>query len=279
MLYDKNGAVYTLDHEHDGTAYVRPMVKVVTQATGYNGDSFHEEEDYEPASYLISMDRSELFNSPPIEEVNEDLASKKAELAALKADAEREIREINAERSAIKSDLRHAKHQLDMWMGKHRVMMDLGKLLDGQILYPLSVRKNSYHHSREIPYIPKMERLDLLTVSAGDFEKGQKWTIKKYSSDSYGNPFRFFDTEEERSAVISSEFDEVCEAFRKKPNFETAGYTTTTSLNYGTLMKWVKTHPALTIPADIEAMKDENDAKVVEDKKAALKAQLEELSA
>lgn len=51
-LYDKTGAAFKLDHEHDGTLYVRPLVKVVTQ-TNY-GDDFHEEEDFEPAAYIVA---------------------------------------------------------------------------------------------------------------------------------------------------------------------------------------------------------------------------------
>ena len=57
-LYDKTGAAFSLDHEIDGTAYVRPMVKVFTQS-GY-GDDVHEYEDVEPANYLVAADRSDL---------------------------------------------------------------------------------------------------------------------------------------------------------------------------------------------------------------------------
>lgn len=45
-LYDKTGAAFSFDHEHEGTAYVRPLVKVVIQSS--YGDDMHEEEDYEP---------------------------------------------------------------------------------------------------------------------------------------------------------------------------------------------------------------------------------------
>lgn len=30
-LYDKTGAAFSFDHEHNGTLYVRPLVKVVMQ--------------------------------------------------------------------------------------------------------------------------------------------------------------------------------------------------------------------------------------------------------
>lgn len=276
-LYDRTGAIFSLDHEHGGTAYVRPFVKVMVQS--YYGDDVEESEDSEPADYLVAMDRSALFDAPPLAVVNEEVAAKQAELDALKAEAKKAVREINSERSAAERHLESAKRQLAEWMENHRVMLDLGKLLDGQILYPLSVRENHYHHGREIPRIPEMRSVGLLTVASGDFEKGQKWVCKRYSSDCYGNPFRFYDTEEERDAVIRAEFDAACQSFRKAPNFDTTTWSTGTTLHYGTLLEWVKTHPSLTIPADIEGLKAAHDAKLVEARKAMLAAELAKIEA
>jgi hypothetical protein len=73
--------------------------------------------------------------------------------------------------------------------------------------------------------------------------------------------------------VIRSEFNATCDAFRKNPNF-TVDCHTGTRLHYGTLLKWVETHPALTIPDDIKAMKAEHEAEVVRAKKAKLAAEL-----
>lgn len=271
-LYDKTGAAFSLDHEHEGTAYVRPLVKVFLQF-GY-GDDLHEEEDYEPAQYLVSMDRTSLFDAPPLAAINEEVAAKQSELDALKAEAKKALREINSQRSAAERELQAAKLQLDRWMESHRVMMDLGKLLDGQVLYPLSVSENHYHHARDIPRIPSMRYAAYLALTSGDFEDGKAWVCKRYGNDSYGSPFQFFDTEEERSAVIRSEFDATCAKFRERPNFDTTTYTTTTTLHYGTLLEWVKVHPSLSIPEDIKAMKTANDAEIVERRKAALAAEL-----
>lgn len=272
ILYDKAGGAFSLDHEYDGTAYMRPMVKVVMQSS--YGDDFHETEELEPAEYLVAMARSELFDAPPVAVIDEELAAKRAELDALKADAQKVVRGITSARSAAERELQTAQRQLDSWMKTHRVMMDLGKLLDGQVLYPLSVRKNPYHHSREIPRIPTMRNAKYLAIDSGDFEKGQKWVCRQYGSDNYGCPFRFFDTEEERAAEIRAEFDEACEAFRAKPNFETTGHTTLTTLHYGTLMEWVERHPALAIPDDIEAMKTAADADLIEKRRVKLAAEL-----
>lgn len=275
-LYDKTGAAFSLDHEHNGKAYVRPMVKAITQY-GY-GDDVHEDEGYEPAAYLVEMDRADLFDAPPIVALNADIVAKAAELEALRAEAKKVISELKSERSKAEYQLADAKRKLDEWMKTHKGMIDLGKLLDGQVLYPLSVSQNSYHYARNIPHIPEMKKIGRLFVEGGDFEKGKEWRAQRYMSDIYDTPFQFFDTAEERAAVIQAEFDATCDAFRKAPNFEVDIYTTT-RLHYGTLLEWVKTHPALSIPDDIKAMKADHEAEVVRAKKAALAAQLAAMEA
>lgn len=275
-LYDKTGAAFKLDHEHNGTLYVRPLVKVVMQ-TNY-GDDYHEEEDFEPAAYIVAKDEAELFYAPPIPAVEAELVAKQAELDALKAERKKVVSELWSEKSAAEHELSTAKMQLERWMETHRVMMDLGKLLDGQVLYPLSVGKNHYHHARDIPRIPEMRSASYLSITSGNFESGQKWVAKKYAQDTYSIPFMFFDTYEERAAAIQSEFDAACQAFRQKPDFTVDIYTTT-NLHYGTLLEWVKTHPALSIPDDIKEMKAAHDAALVEQRKAALAAELAAISA
>lgn len=271
-LYDKTGAAFRLDHVHESIVYVRPLVKVVMQ-TNY-GDDFHEEEDFEPAAYIVAKAEEELFYAPPIPAVEAELVAKQAEIDALKAEGEKAVRDIKSQRTIAERELYTAKTQLESWMKTHRVMIDLGKLLDGKVLYPLSVRYNSYHGAREIPYIPTMRHASYLALTSGNFEDGKKWVCKDYGNDTYGSPFQFFDTNEERAAVIRSEFDVTCAKFREKPNFDTTSHTYTTTLHYGTLQRWVETHPALSIPEDIQAMKSANDAELVERRKAALAAEL-----
>jgi hypothetical protein len=276
-MYDKTGAAFRFDHEHDGMAYVRPLVKVFVQS-GYDDDE-REHEGYEPAGYLVAMDRSSLFDAPPLAVVNDEVVAKQVELEALKADAKKVVRDINSQRSAAERELQAAKHQLDSWMQSHRVMMDLGNLLDGKVLYPLSVRENGYHHAREIPRIPEMRNSAYLAIHSGNFEKGQKWVARQHGIDTYGSPFCFFDTEEERASVILYEFEATCHKFRENPNFDTTSYTSSTRLHYGTLLEWVKTHPSLSIPEDIKASKAVDDAALVEQRKAALAAELAAIEA
>ena len=277
-LYDKAGSVFLFDHEHDGTVYVRPMIKVMVQSTNYYGDDINEEETTEPAPYLVTKNRDELFDEPPRRELDADIAAKKDEIAKLQGEASKALDAIRAEKQKAEWELTAAKRQLEDWMKTHKGMIDLGKLLDGKILYPLSVEENPYHGARSIPRIPKMKDIGGLRVDGGDFEKGKEWRARYYLSDHYNTDFQFFDTEEERAAVIQSEFEATCARFRQKPDFTVDIYTTT-NLHYGTLLDWVKKHPALSIPDDIKAMKASNDAHLVEQRKAKLAAELAAMSA
>lgn len=278
MLYDKTGAAFVLDHEIDGTSYVRPMVKVVMQSTTYSGDDFHESEGFEPADYLVARNTSELFAAPPVAQVDQKVAKLQAEIARLIADHKKTCREIAAAERAATNALDAAKRQLSAWMTEHKVMMDLGKLLNGNVLYPLSVSGNHYHKARDIPKIPDMRGAKYLSMHSGNFEKGQKWVCNQYGHDHYGSPFMFFDTEEERAAVIASEFATTCDCFRANPSFGDPSYTTTTRLSYTTLQEWVKTHPALSIPDDIIAAKVADDEAKVEARRAKLAAEIASLT-
>jgi hypothetical protein len=272
-LYDKTGRAYALDHEHDGLAYVRPLVKVIIQTSNYRGDDFSEDEDLEPADYLISMDRADLFDAPPVAALNADIEAKKEELQALKAEHARTLRETTKLRESAERELEAAKRRLEDWNAKHRTMIELGRMLDGAVLYPLSLKERA----TDIPRIPTMRHARYLSLRGGDFEKGQKWTLETYSRDYYGTPFRFFDTEEERFAVILEQFEKVCQAFREKPDF--SGRDLGSTPNYRRLEEWVKAHPSLTIPDDIEEMKRNHDAELVEQRKAKLAEELAALEA
>lgn len=201
-------------------------------------------------------------------------AAARATLKSIQADAAKEARRLCAERNSAENELRTAQRQLAEWMTKHQPMIELGKLLDGKVLFPLSVAENRYHGGREIPSIPKMSEIGRLELLSGNFEKGQAWKIKRHLSDHYGSPFRFYDTDADRSAVIASEFADTCTLFRKHPNFDTTSHTSGTTLHYGTLTKWVEVHPALSIPEDIEAMKLANDAKLSAARRVKLAAEL-----
>lgn len=279
LLYDKEGSIFALDHEHEGRAYVRPMVLVIEREAGFDGTLHDETEDYEPAEYLVAVDRADLFEAPPIQVLDEEIVARQSRIGALKEDAARIVSKLKADRCAAERELEAAKRKLGDWMKSHRVMLDLGKLLDGEVLYPLSVEKNFYHKSPSVPRIPSMKGAQYLAISGGDFEKGQKWIVKRHGRDCHDAPFRFYDTEEERAAAIRTEFDEACDAFRKSPNFETARHTSSTTLHFGTLKSWIEAHPSLSMPSDIEELKAEHDKLAADERRAKLQAQLDEIDA
>lgn len=270
MLFDKTGASFELDHEHDGTAFVRPMVKVVDEYGDHVGEDV--------ADYLVARPRGELFDAPPMTALSADIAEKAAELKALNNEVELEKRKAREELRRANAELESAKRQLYEWMGKHKVMIDLGKLIDGKTLYPLTVSLSPYHRGPEIPRIPEMRGVGYLELRGGDWETGKSWVCKQYATDSYGSPFQFFDTEEERAAVIAAEFEKACQAFRKSPDFSDGGRVHSTCLDFGRLTRWVEMHPALSIPDDIITMKAADDARKTEERKAKLAAELAEIS-
>jgi hypothetical protein len=274
MLYDKSGAKFFFDHEHESTVYVRPVIKVFSVSC----DDDYQEEGEEEADYIVTRKRDELFDAPPFEVVDTDIKAKQAELNQLKSEIQRIKRESDAAIRKSEFELNSARRQLKEWMAEHKVMMDIGKLIEGKTLYPLTIGESSYHCTFDVPRIPETENAGYLTLSGGDWESGKTWRCKRYSSDSYSSDFQFFDTEEERTAVISDAFASVCEAFRIQPNFSQEGGTYSTSLDFGTLQLWVKRYSYLTIPDDILAARKDDEAKKIAERKAKLSAELASIS-
>jgi hypothetical protein len=279
MLYDKTGAAFELDHQIDGVSYVRPMVKVVMQSATYSGDDFHEEEAFEPADFLVARNTSELFDAPPIAQVDGEIKAKREELRAFIADAKRQEREAQEAKRKAERELFQAKRDLERWRAEHKVMSDLGRLLDGATLYPLTIQNSSYHNGPDIPIIPNMRNASYLQLSGGNWETGKSWSCKNYASDGYGYDFRFYDTEEERAEAIKAAFDRACDAFRKAPNFSDEGRTYSTRLDFGRLSKWIEAHPTLRIPEDIVAAKSADDEAKLKARRAKLAAELAGLEA
>tara|TARA_R110000850_G_scaffold152818_2_gene276082 strand:- start:2488 stop:3363 length:876 start_codon:yes stop_codon:yes gene_type:complete len=277
IKFDKTGAAFEIDHEVGDTTYVRPMIKIVTQSASYHGDDYSEKTDFEPADFMVARNATELFEAPPVELIDDEILAKRQELHSFVSGAKQQKDAANAARLKAERQLSQAQKNLEDWTAKHSVMTDLGKLLDGVVLYPLSVSENVYHKARNIPRIPEMRGAKYLTIRSGNFETGQKWTCESNSRDNYGSPFRFFDTEEERSAVVAQEFDETCDQFRKKPAFQMPTWTAETRLSYTTLKKWVQAHPSLSVPSDIVAMNAKSDAQVAQKERDQLAAKLAEL--
>lgn len=274
MFYDKAGAKFFFDHEVEGTVYVRPVIKVFS--VSYDDD--YQEEEEEAADYIVARKRDELFDAPPVEIIDTEIKAKQAELNQLKSEHQRIKRESDADLRKAQLELKSAQRQLKDWMAEHKIMIDLGNLIEGKTLYPLTIRKSSYHDTFEVPRIPETKNAGYLILSGGDWESGKSWHCKRYSSDTYGSEFQFFDTEEERTAIISDAFANACEAFRKQPNFSEEGKTYSTRLDFGTLQLWVKKYSYLAIPDDILAAKKDNEAKKIAERREKLSAELVSLS-
>jgi len=275
MLYDKSGAKFFFDHELEGTVYVRPAIKVFS--VSYNDD--YQEEEEEEAGYIVARKRDELFDAPPVEVVDSDIKAKQSELNQLKSEHQRIKREYDADLRKAKLELESAQRQLKDWMAEHKVMIDLGKLIEGKTLYPLTIRKSSYHNTFEVPMIPETKNARYITLSGGDWENGKAWRCNRYGSDTYGSEFQFFDTEEERAAVISDAFASACEAFRKQPNFSEEGKTYSTRLDFGKLQLWVEKYPYLSIPDDILAAKKDDESRKLSERREKLSAELNRIEA
>ena len=274
MLYDKSGAKFFFDHEHEGTVYVRPVITVFSVSCD---DDYQEEVGEEAADYIVARKRDELFDAPPVEVVDTEIKAKQAELNQLKSEAQRIKRESDAAIRKAELELNSAQRQLKDWMEEHKVMIDLGNLIEGKTLYPLTIFKSPYHATFEVPMIPETKNAGHLTLFDGDWESGKAWRCKRYSSDSYGSEFQFFDTEEERAAVISDAFASACEAFRKQPNFSEEGETYS-KLDFGTLQLWVKRYSYLAIPDDILAAKKDDESRKIAERREKLSAELASIS-
>lgn len=272
-LYTQDGHEVQFDHVVGETAYVRPVQTVIIQS-GY-GERVDEYEDTEAASHLIAVNTASLYTTAPVAVFSDKIKAMRDEIsqiaeekkAALKS-REDEIRALNSELAKIKSDL-------DRWNREHGVFKDIGRLLDGEPMFPLHSEGSPYHRAQNIPSIPKDEYIEAVRITYNRFKEQQPWTLTTSRDRSY--PVRFFHTEEERAAHISEQFDEACDHFRKSPDFSAERHTHTTRLDYRTLQRWCKVHPHLSIPSDIEAAKAESDDKAVEAEKERLRKQLAEM--
>lgn len=266
-LYDKSGGVFRVRYAVDDIVFANPAIILVDEETG---DAVGE--DW--AEYLVERKRSELFDKPPTELVEAEISEKLKQLQALTVETFREKTAAENDLRKARAELDSAKRELSEWMRKHKIMMDLGKLLDGKTLYPLTVNENSYHRGPNIPVIPSMANARYLRLGGGNWETGNSWSCEAYGSDNYGQSFQFFDTEDERTAVISAQFSAACDLFRKKPDWTAETWTASTRMNWATLNAWINRHPHLSIPDDILQMKAANDAAQIAAKKAALAAEL-----
>lgn len=275
-LFTKEGQVVQFDHCHEDRAFVRPVQTTVYQSTSYSGDDFSEEVEETAAGYLIEVATSELSSDAPVSLFDERIESAIAELKTLKAAKMNEVRRLQEEEVAARQCLHEVQRQHSLWIEKHAVYSDLGRLLDGSPMFPLNCTKNPYHGASDVPYVPRERDFQVVELSATGLGRDEPWRVKSnYGSGSW--QVRFFHSEEGRNAFISSKFEDACAKFRANPRYETTHYTSGTKLHFGTLEQWCRSHSHLSIPQDIVDGKSDHDAKEREAKKAELLAQAEAL--
>ena len=79
-LYTREGREVVFDHEHEGVAYVRPLLTTYYQSTNHHGDDFDEVEETNPADHLEAIAMDDLFVRKPVEVLDAQVEERKAEL-------------------------------------------------------------------------------------------------------------------------------------------------------------------------------------------------------
>lgn len=267
-LYTKSGQAVVVDARVGSTIYARPMMKVAYQI----GEDELEEVG-EPSESISKFDVTELFKRPPVAIINEEIELATAKMESAHALLRKEQQELTREKISAEKELCAAQRTLEQWKKKHQVISDLGRLLDGEEIFPLCAVDRSYFSAPNIPYVPEMKLMDLLTLSGGDRE----WRLKSYSGSE--QKLRFFHSEQDRLNFISAQFDTVLSAFHKRPNYSDDGKTYSTTLDFGLLSRWVERHPHLAMPEDVIAGKKSHEDTQRSARAEKLKAELESLSA
>lgn len=272
ILYTSDGCKVEFHHDHDGQAYVYPILTVIHQSSNYAGDDYHEEEDEQLAEHLIAIKMEDLYKTRPISRIDADIAERRAVLADVNASISKAQRQAQSEVWKNSQVVENSKRDLEKWTKKHKPMQDLARFLEGEPMFPLNVPSHSYHRGPARPSIPKMDDVRVITL-----KKDVKASWQAVSSrDSYTD-FEVYYTEEERQKRVAELFEHVLGAFRKNPSYKMSGVTYSTDLDYGSITTWVTAFPYLAIPADIAEGKVAADAAAVEAQKADLKAKLDAL--
>lgn len=267
IMYNRLGDIFEVWRVLDDTVLVHPM-----QRTVY-ADSEDQWSEFEPASHLVSVPASDLYATPPVAAVQQEIAECRTELKQIKSDAAKERRDVAADLRKAKAELGAAKRELERWQSEHQHFIDLGRLLDGRPMFPLHAPDNHYHKSADIPSIPEWKNIRFIAVTPGVYKNEESWAIYSDIDASYGWTIRFFHSESARNEFVSELFETACDDFRKRPDYSVDIYTST-NLHFGTLMKWCERFPHLSIPDDIVDGKAASDRQEAEAKAEKLRAEL-----
>ncbi|WNL50777.1 hypothetical protein RPALISO_190 [Ruegeria phage RpAliso] len=294
-LYTSEGTYVSFDHAVGETAYVRPVLTRIIQATTYSGDDFHEEEDEFDADHLIDVPLAGLSKEKPSAKLDEDIAGKKAELAELRATIEREESARRRGAYAREQEIKDGEKKLAEWREKFETFDMLGHVMEGGEVFPLSVRQLRHAATTcSIPVIPDISKVKLLRIRpiqkkwpyTGQVKNPDdpvKWEAvptadhRRYSSGDIVTNVHLFKTEQERTEYLTELFDKVVAEWSKTQNFGASDYSN--DLDYGSLCKWVEKFPHLEMPEHIVRGKELADEAAKQARIDAARKRLEELEA
>ena len=241
-------------------------------------DGYERYDEEEAADHIEVFPLSELFREKPVKAVDAEIAAKTEELKSINDSLEKANRAASQERASIQSELSKCKADLERWKSEHQHFIDLGRLLDGEPMFPLHAPKSPYHKGNQIPSVPDWKNVDFITVTPRVYRGEESWQCRRGDVGG-GWTLRFFHSEQSRNDFVSGLFDETCQHFRDAPNFSTEGKTYSTRLDYGRLEAWCEEYEFLAIPSDIVTMKEEADRAASEKAIAEMEKKISEMRA
>lgn len=249
-VYTQNGNAVVFDHEHDGMGYVYPLI--IVQSTTYHGDDYEEHEV--EADHLLAVTMDRLYPKAPIAKLEERVAELQEQIKSSQKQADANRREVMRDLNDLVAQRDSAEKEYQVWRERHPLFDEIRMLMQGIEIFPLCADTNNYYHAPNVPYIPKQSEIHYLNLRpSGKKDTPFKWVggVGKYRPTSRDRTIIFFKTEQERTAFIAKQFEEVCEKFRSKPDYKEDSYST--RLGYGTLKVWADRFSSfLAIPGDIE---------------------------
>ena len=270
--YLPNGAKVTLDHIHEGMAFVYPMM--VTQ-TIYGDDV--EEHEHE-ADHLITLPASLLSKKPPVASLEEETQKLQDKIDMLR----RKIKKEENILSTTRQEHTDLCNQTRKWKEKNPCFDRIIKLLNGEDMIALSIPSWKYWC-----IMPKIldtadaAALQLVNKGGGKFSWRGQWDhpYMHLNSKLDEHIVEFFDTEEDMQKFVTELWNKLLKYYAHTPKDGRFGRIGVTGklIKYTTLVKWVEQFPFLTIPDSIEEDKAAYEAEQKANMLAAAKEKVAEL--
>lgn len=276
-LYTLQGVKVEFYHLLDGKALVHPILNVTHQEMNDRGDDYYEYVEEERAEHLIHVPVDQLVRKKPLAALDDEIEAKKKELADVQAEIARTKNEDQRAAWLRTQERITAERQKEEWEKKFEPFRHIATLLEGGELFPLAIPQ-----SRRDPFppsIPNMAKVTMISLLPRNSEGKTEWRINTGASwlRDGQEAVKLFDTAEARAEHISALFEAVVAQWHHKQDFNSSRFSST--IDYGTLTKWVEKHPHLEIPADIVKAKAAHEAQQKQDAITKAREHLAELEA